>query len=43
MASSPCDLSDVKDILFGEDGEVEYREILRLGPLCSLYLAGDIK
>ena len=43
MKASPSDLSDVKDILFGEDGEAEYSEILGLGPICSLQLAGDIR
>jgi choline kinase len=41
--ASPSDLTDVKDILFGEDGEAEYSEILGLGPICSLHLAGDIR
>ena len=43
MKASPSDLSDVKEILFGEDGEAEYSEILGLGPICSLHLAGDIR
>ena len=43
MTSSPSDLSDVKHILFGEDGESEYSEILGIGPICSLHLAGDIR
>ena len=41
--ASPSDLPDVKEILFGDDGEAEYSEILRLGPICSLHLAGDIR
>ena len=43
MTSSPSDLSDVKQILFGEDGEAEYSEVLGLGPMCSLQLTGDIR
>ena len=43
MKASPSDLSDVKDSLFGEDGEAEYSEILGLGPICSLQLAGDTR
>ena len=41
--ASPSDLSDVKEILFGEDGEAEYSEILGLGPICALQLVGDIR
>ena len=43
MTSSPSDLSDVKHILFGEDGEAEYSEVLGLGPICALQLTGDIR
>ena len=43
MKASPSDLSDVNEILFGEDGEAEYSEVLGLGPTGSLQLVGDIK
>ena len=43
MKASPSDLSDVNEILFGEDGETECSEILGLGPICSLQLIGDIR
>ena len=43
MKASPSDLSDVNEILFGEDCESECSEVLGLGPICSLQLVGDIR
>lgn len=43
MKASPSDLSEINDMLFGEDGETECSEILGVGPLCSLQIIGDIR
>lgn len=41
-SASPCDLGDVKDLMFTEE-DAEYAEALRMGPICAIVLEGETK
>lgn len=43
--ASPCDLGDVKEIIFGEDedGGIATGQMMSLGPICAVTVEGDAK